>query len=596
MPMISQETISRIKEQVPVSAVLQWLDVRVVGRNKAFCPLCADKDSRHPGMSFDDANGMWYCFVHAGGGDIFDLVRGYYGITFSEAVERVASQFGIEIKYDDAEAQATHSDNARYYSALRDAQAIFVSQRKSASFKRFVSERHLSEEAIDRFGLGMSNAKWSRQAVDRLLENHDADTLVGCGLCYRNDDGSLSLRYRDRVTYPIRIASGTIVGFGGRDITGKAKGKYVNSPETPIFHKRDVLYGIDTARREMSRNGYAIVCEGYMDTIALQEQGYPAIGAMGTALTTENLRYLSRCVSTLYLSLDADQAGRQATARTISHIPEGYEPSVLVVMLPHDVAKDPDEYFNQKDGTKEGYQRLLDDAVPLFLFGAMASVHDELEPDMTYQRRQSIEDKVSSFVRENVKKMRQPDMEGIADWLITTTGMATSRDALISSWLRTPQKAPRQAQKDIKETGKSRQLTRTEMLIYCAYTRFDDTSDALIEAMDTPEYADAIDMMWTNETKAKLFYGIMGCGNDHSPLMSLLDDGERSELTRIVTLGDEYDAKKTKAFVNLAVKKAIALALSRTLNKMTQSEDHDFSKLISTRQAIARLNSEINQG
>ena len=174
-----------------------------------------------------------------------------------------------------------------------------------------------------------------------------------------------------RWTVPIRSISGQLVAFGGRGVTGRSPAKYKNSPETELFKKGSVLYGMNVARREISRKKAAILCEGYMDTIALHQHGFPnAIGAMGTAVTMRNLTLLSRTADVLYVSLDADKAGVQAAGRIARNIPEGLRMDVRAIEMPLDVAKDPDEWFNQAGRTPEEYETLLRSATPIFLFCA----------------------------------------------------------------------------------------------------------------------------------------------------------------------------------------------------------------------------------
>lgn len=447
---ISKKTIGLMKDSVRISDVFDWLGVRMEPtRNMAWCPMCSDKDSRHPGMSYDDENGLWHCFVHGGGGDLISFVMELEGVSFSEAVERICNHFGVPIEY---EGKVTEADSANYeyVRALNRAQQIFESQRVSPKFKRFVEDRHITDATVRRYGLGMSDGKWAAAAVARLEADFPRDVLIGCGLCVESGN-VLRLRYVDRAMFPIRNTSGMLVGFGGRDVTGRAPAKYVNTNDTPVFHKRDLLYGYDQARRSIARERMAIICEGYMDTIALQTHGFPcAIGAMGTAVTHENLMYLSHYADVIYMSLDADKAGRAAAKRIADHLPRKFRPTVRVVMIPREVAKDPDEFFNDAGKTRADFQGILDGSPTLLGFCVRMEVSDEVGTIRTAldgvgngdsraampvaSARERAMAKAGEFVSSHIGLASGDELVAIASWLVDAVGSTESPDNIVARW------------------------------------------------------------------------------------------------------------------------------------------------------------------
>lgn len=440
---ISKKTIKTIKRDVKVSDVFEWLGAKVVrggSRIEAFCPFCRDASSRHPGMVINDDDGFYHCFVCGESGDAIAAVEKSEECSFPEAVEEIAEHFSIPVEYDSTESEEEASKRKALTSVLTDAQDEFVKQRADKRYAAFLKERHVSTDTADSFGLGLSLYSEADSVVKRLLRKHNEDELVDSGICYRSDNGRLVLRIKNRITFPIRSITGAIIGFGGRDITGKSPAKYKNTPETMLFKKRTTLYGEDTARRHIRRSKRAILCEGYMDTIALQSHGFGySVGVMGTAVTSSVLIRLSRFADTIYVSLDSDSAGKAAAMRIANQIPRRFASDVRVIVIPpvrcdsiadakrvspskydeyiylpddsdsvasdektgkerardrHDVrrngndrrlrdfpvyiplAKDPDEFFNVAGRTHDDYEKIVDEAHDIFLFCAMTMIED----------------------------------------------------------------------------------------------------------------------------------------------------------------------------------------------------------------------------
>lgn len=615
MARISAGTIRRIREDVPMSSVLEWLGVRTSGVNKAFCPLCHDKDSRHPGMVYDDARGTWHCFVHGDGGDAIDLVREYYGMSFAQAVEAIASKFGIEVSYDDdGTSDAERARLGRLVELHRMLGEIFTKQRVSPKFAGFVSSRNLSQDAIDRFGIGMSDARWASTAVSRLRARFSDDDIVASGACFRTNDGQLVLRWRDRVMFPIRNGGGTIVAFGGRDVTGRARGKYVNSPETPIFHKGSVLYGYDTARRAISKERVAIVCEGYMDTIALQTHGFEnAVGAMGTAVTERDLVTLSRDADRIVISLDADEPGRAAAARVLDRIPMGFASSVSVMLMPLDKAKDADEWLNQRGLPADGIRRLVDDAVPLYRFCLSNAIDRQVtilsdpqsDDDARVTARSDALREATRLARRCGGKVSLDEMTVTARWLVRTIGTQEQPEALAAAWIREASSgAGRKA--GVIAVPTARGLVRNDVtagvghddatashdyndiallldsLVWMAYENPSDVGDALATLMDAGFSDEVSSLVSEHGTRGVLLAKELGAMG-HEALAGMLSSDER-ELLDGALAGHSDEPSDYDAALGLC--KRIVGAI---IGGGVSDGDGDFATKIRTRQRMERL-------
>lgn len=630
MPRISETTLARIKNEIPISSVLEWCGVQTSGINKAFCPLCKDKDSRHPGMVYDDTTNTWHCFVHNGGGDAIEFVRQLKGETFSQAVEDLAHQFNIDIIYDEQDSRqaalsATRSQLIAVHKTLNE---IFVKQRVSPKFKQFVSDRQLSDDAVSMFSIGMSDARWTDAAVKRLQVQFDDKTIIDSGVCYQGRDGRLWLRWQDRVMFPIRNASGIIVAFGGRDITGTAKGKYINSKDTLIFHKKNILYGFDTARQAIAKTHKAIVCEGYMDTIALQSHGFRnAVGAMGTAVTSDDLVKLSQHADTIVIALDADKAGRDAAARVLKTTPKNLKASISVMQMPLDKAKDADEWLNQKHYPAEDLQKLIDNAIPLYLFCLENAVSEQLSAyriaNSENAKAQAVHEMyaiASRFAEQNAGSIDMNILLLSASWLIQQTHSIEQPDMLAASWLRgaadsrvsgsysnqsqqgqnannqrTNGNADRKpavnadsnpSGKDAAQHPDSQDVILYKRLIWHAYYHAQRVGKMLTDLMDNGFDDEIGNLMMGSHPLQVLLMSVLSNGIEGQDVLeSQLDDESKKILMKIRY---DYQDESDDADADWAVcKDYVRYAMNHNLQKLKQADD--FSSMIKNRQKTVKL-------
>lgn len=305
----AEGTKERIRELADIAEVIGEqvvLKSAGSGRLKGLCPFHSEKT---PSFHVNREHGYYYCFGCQAKGDVFDFVMQTEGLSFPDALKKLGSRVGVEV--------VTTAPGAGSRRDLWQVNALaqeYFSAALAGPALAYLEERGLGEEAISRFGLGFAPEGWDGLLRFAAARSVSADTLLEAGLLVENERGSRYDRFRGRIMFPIRDRLGRIAGFAGR-ILGSGEPKYLNTPETAIFHKGAILYGLDVAAQALRDSGEAVIVEGYMDVIALHQAGFTnAMATLGTALTQEHADLLSRLeVDRLYLAFDADEAGQRAT-------------------------------------------------------------------------------------------------------------------------------------------------------------------------------------------------------------------------------------------------------------------------------------------
>lgn len=319
-----REDIERVRDATDlVELVAEVTKVRRSGRSvMAVCPFHQEKT---PSMSVDAARGLYHCFGCGKSGDLFRFVQDTQAVDFSDAVELLARRSGITLQED---AEATQRRDRRQ--VLVDATTLAVefyhdslkTGREAGGARGYLRGRGYDTTVVDRFAIGYSPPHG--EALVGYLRRHKVpeDVMVNAGLAVRARTGKVFDRFRGRVMFPIYDVRGDAVGFGARLLEGGEGPKYLNSPETPIYHKSSLLYGLNWAKSEIVRGGHSVVVEGYTDVIGLHLAGMPvAVATCGTALGEEHLDLLRRFSEKVVLMFDADEAGTNASLR-------GFERSV----------------------------------------------------------------------------------------------------------------------------------------------------------------------------------------------------------------------------------------------------------------------------
>ena len=360
---IPQHFIDELLQRTDIVEVVgQRVPLKKQGREYAAC--CPFHSEKTPSFFVSPVKQFYHCFGCGAHGTAIGFLMEYDNLDFVEAVEELARMAGVEVPREQTaargQAPAQHEDSLlpELRALMQRAADYYRAQlRRHPRAGEYLRERGLSGEIARDYGLGYAPEAW-----DGLLRHLQApeERLVTAGLAIRNDQGRIYDRFRGRIMFPIRNRRGDVVGFGGR-VLGTGEPKYLNSPETPLFHKGRELYGLYEARRFNRRLERLLVVEGYMDVIALAQHGIRnAVATLGTATTDEHLQVLFRNVSELVFCFDGDRAGREAAwkalAVTLPHMQDGREVGFL--FLPE--GEDPDSLVRREGRT--AFEARLDQA------------------------------------------------------------------------------------------------------------------------------------------------------------------------------------------------------------------------------------------
>jgi len=359
--------------------------------------LCPFHQERSPSFSVDPESGLWYCFGCKAGGDLFRFIELTEKVSFSEAVELLARRLGVPPRRPADAAQQRHKD--RLLDLHRAACEFFQAQLQGPAGKQaraYLDHRGVSAGSLDSFALGYAPQSWDALLTALAKRGYSGQDLARAGLAAPRrpeDQGAAAGFYdlfRHRLIFPIRDPTGRVIAFGGRALSDEDQPKYLNSPDTPLFQKRAVLYAFDQARRTMGEKGQALVVEGYLDAISCHEAGFPeTVATMGTALTPEHVDLLRRRVTRLLLAFDADSAGLAAALRGRELFQQAGL-TVHVVALPEGL--DPDRVVRQRG--PQAFAELVAAALPMVeweLNRILRPLESAPEPARLEGMRQAIE-------------------------------------------------------------------------------------------------------------------------------------------------------------------------------------------------------------
>jgi DNA primase len=393
--------IDEIRARLPVSQVVaRKVALKRAGRElKGLSPF---KQEKTPSFFVNDHKGSWFDFSSGQNGDIFKFVMLTEGLSFPEAVERLAEEAGVAVpKASSSEAAAEAEDTrARLYQLLEASCRFFETQLAAGSgaqARRYLEGRGLRREACARFRLGY--APNSRSALKEHLAKagYSGAEMAAAGMQVSGEDIPVAYdRFRHRVTFPISDLKGRIIAFGARALDPEAAAKYLNSPDTPLFHKGAVLFNAANARRAAFDIGRLIVVEGYMDVIGLAEAGFrETVAPLGTALTENQLQLLWRLAPSPVLCFDGDAAGRNAAFRAVEtvlpHLKPGH--SVEFAFLPDGF--DPDELVRQHGAA--AFAEVLQKTRPLF--DVLIEREERRGETATPEQRAAFDDRLRGLVQ-----------------------------------------------------------------------------------------------------------------------------------------------------------------------------------------------------
>lgn len=363
---IAPDFLDEIRARIGLGDVIaRHVSLRRAGRElKGLCPFHNEKT---PSFTVSEEKGFFHCFGCGAHGDVIGFVMRQEGLSFPEAVERLAGEAGLEVPKATPEEREQAKRAANLHEVMERACRFFEDELRGprgGDARSYLAGRGIDDETRARFRLGY--APDTRTALRNAVMDaaHPEALLVEAGLLIRPDDGTPYDRFRGRVIFPITDRRGRVIAFGGR-ILGEGNPKYLNSPDTPLFSKGRVLYGMATAREAAHRNARVIVTEGYTDVIALNRAGYAeSVAPLGTALTESHLHALWRMAPEPILCLDGDEAGKRAAYRAAERALPLLEPgrSLQFVTLP--AGQDPDSLLAEKG--VEGLESCLKNRRDLF--------------------------------------------------------------------------------------------------------------------------------------------------------------------------------------------------------------------------------------
>ncbi len=395
MAYYSDELIEEVRSRNDIVDVISGY-VRLQKKGSTYFGLCPFHNEKTPSFSVSPNKQMYYCFGCGAGGNVFTFIMQYENFTFHEAMEMLASRAGMELpKQEMTPKQKREADRrsrileinktaAKYYYML-----LCSDQGKTA--RNYFEKRALSGSTIKHFGLGYSG-KYSDDLYRYLKkQGYEDGILKESGLITIDEKRGGYDKFWNRAMFPIMDVNNRVIGFGGR-VMGEGEPKYLNSPETAVFDKSRNLYGLNFARQ--SRKPQILLCEGYMDVIALHQAGFDnAVASLGTSFTSGHANLLKRYTKEVYLTFDSDGAGVKAALRAIPILKEAGLTAKVINMKPH---KDPDEFIKAEGA--QAYQQRIDEAENSFMFEVRM-----LERDYDMKDPES----KTEFFEETAKKLLQ---------------------------------------------------------------------------------------------------------------------------------------------------------------------------------------------
>lgn len=376
MARIRQDDVESVRERTDiVKLVQQYLGLKKAGRS--FTGLCPFHPEKTPSFTVDPAKGVYYCFGCGKGGNAFHFVMEVEGLTFPEAVERLSREAGVTLRYEGLgkEDRRAMSRRQALYRANEGAAELYrrmlLEGREGEEARRYLQSRGISKEAAEAFRIGFAPG-YPDFLLRRMTKEFPPEIMIEAGLALKDTSGRVRDRFRSRVTFPVNDLAGRTVGFGARLLEGEGP-KYLNSPETPVYRKGEMLYNLDRAKASISSQGTAFVVEGYTDVIALDQGAVGvAVATCGTALTEGHFRLLSRFAGggSVVLAFDSDEAGARAAERAYGLF-EDHPIEVRVLIMPDGL--DPADLVRERGA--EAFQQLAGESLPLVEYMLRREVH-----------------------------------------------------------------------------------------------------------------------------------------------------------------------------------------------------------------------------
>jgi DNA primase len=516
---IPEEKIEQIRTAADVVEIIAgYVPLKKRGRN--FMGLCPFHSEKTPSFSVSPEKQIYHCFGCGKGGNAFTFLMEYEKITFIEAVNSLAERYGIPLpKYERKEDARTE----RMLYANNVAPGFFQKNLKKEKYRARIDEylrkkRNLTVETIEKFRIGLAGDDWQGLINYAKRKDLTVNELAEAGLAIRSEkSGEYFDRFRMRLMIPIFNLSGKIVGFGGRALKKGERAKYMNSPETPVYNKSFILYGMNFSKSAIRESGSVILVEGYFDYLSLHQAGIENVVAVsGTSFTPQQAKLLARFAQKAYLFFDADSAGYNAALRSVENFfNAGIEP--LIVSPPP--GKDPDS-FVQEGGPEEVY-KLLEESLSYITFRFYKVDFNALtmrEKEQVAREIQSLANKIDDPLKREIFISSATEELGLPQSAFKTKGSGTERDR------REP------------EPSRNFNMIEAELLsLIISQPQLIETvwKDIAPEDLQGPGHASLYNKMIES-------YRREGLINPHQLLDQMADESERHTLTSITTqeLGD----------------------------------------------------------
>lgn len=445
--------IDEVKQRTDiVDVVSQYAKLTKSGRGlKGLCPFHSEKTPSF--FVFPDRQ-SWHCFgACATGGDVFSFLMRKEGIEFGEALRRLADRAGVALPAY-READSKKELKQRLYE-INEAAAVYfhemlMASQAAAKARNYLQSRDVSPESLERFRLGYARESWD--ALKSYLGNRGftEQDMVDAGLIASGEAGNTYDRWRDRLMFPIADDRGHVVGFGARVLQADVQGpKYINTPQSPVFDKSAILYGLHLASESIRKQDRAVIVEGYMDVIAAHQHGFTnVVASMGTSVTEKQIATLKRLSRNVVMALDPDSAGAEAMRRCVQH-ENALESEMKMVILPD--GKDPDDVIK---ANPQSWQELIDNAKPIidYIFESVVAALDlrkVADRSKARDRLYPVVDDIRDIVRRAHYLQKLAGLIGISDASLeasmrkketeararpsSRTGLAAGRDSMFRS-------------------------------------------------------------------------------------------------------------------------------------------------------------------
>jgi DNA primase len=392
--------LEELRNRVPLSGVI-GRSVRLIKRGREFTGLCPFHNEKSPSFTVNDDKGFFHCFGCGAHGDVIGFVMRNGGLAFPEAVEQIAQEAGLAVPQVRPEDRQKADQVSTLGKAMEEAARWFEAQLRGAAGAEgmaYLQRRGLKPETMERFRLGFAPASRTALKEAMLARGIPEPLLVEAGMLIKPEDGGASYdRFRNRVMFPIGDRRGRIIAFGGRALDPNAPAKYLNSPETPLFHKGRNLYNHAIAREAAREAGTVVVVEGYMDVIALAQAGIEhAVAPLGTALTEEQIALLWRLSNEPILCFDGDNAGWRAALRAADRAVPLLEPGQSFRFATLPAGQDPDDLVRTRG--RAAMDEILAGAQPLA--DILWRRETELRPLDTPERRAALDAALMGLVNQ----------------------------------------------------------------------------------------------------------------------------------------------------------------------------------------------------